>query len=238
VLAALSGQPSGSELVGALTGDLTGLRIGVERRHHGVHVGTDPGVVERVEAAVEVLAQAGAAVEEVALEHWTAAEAAHMVITHVEAFAFHRATLRDDWARYGSFTRLLLAQGAFVSGPEYVQAQRVRALVRAEVGRLFERVDLVVTPTIGVPAPRLDADFLALLPLFFTGFWNLVGLPALAVPVGTVDGLPVGMQIVGRAFDEATVLRAGDAYERRSPTGTSARTTLPGGASGQAQAGS
>jgi aspartyl-tRNA(Asn)/glutamyl-tRNA(Gln) amidotransferase subunit A len=179
-------------------------------------VGTDPEVVRRVEEAVGVLEQAGARVEEVELAHGKAAEAAHMVITHAEAFAAHRPRLRAHWSRYGAFTRLLIAQGALVSGPEYVQAQRVRTLVSRSVVRLFERVDLVVTPTIGIPAPRLDADFLALLPLFFTGYWNLVGTPALSVPVGPVDGLPVGMQLVGRPHEEATVLRAGDAFQQRT----------------------
>jgi aspartyl-tRNA(Asn)/glutamyl-tRNA(Gln) amidotransferase subunit A len=56
----------------------------------------------------------------------------------------------------------------------------------------------------------------ALLPLFFTGVWNVTGYPALSVPVGTTEGLPVGMQVVGRPFDEATVLRVGDAYQRRT----------------------
>jgi aspartyl-tRNA(Asn)/glutamyl-tRNA(Gln) amidotransferase subunit A len=218
VLAAIA-HPAGAPVpdpLAPLTGDLTGLRVGIERRHHGEAVGADPGVGRSVEEAVRVLEQGGARVEEVVLEHAEAAEAAHMVITHAEAFAAHRPRLRDQWARYGSFTRLLIAQGAFVSGPEYVQAQRVRSLVRASAARMFERVDLVVTPTIGIPAPRLDADFLALLPLFFTGYWNLVGAPALSLPVGPVDGLPVGLQLVGRPHDDATVLRAGDAFQRRT----------------------
>ena len=89
-------------------------------------------------------------------------------------------------------------------------------MVRAETRRLLQGVDVIVTPTIGVPAPPLDADFVALMPLFFTGVWNVTGYPALSVPVRPVGGLPVGMQIVGRPFDEATVLRVGDAYQRRT----------------------
>jgi aspartyl-tRNA(Asn)/glutamyl-tRNA(Gln) amidotransferase subunit A len=133
-----------------------------------------------------------------------------------ESFAFHRQNLRTRWHQYGSFTRLLLAQGAFVSGPEYVQAQRVRAMWCDQVRRLHDRVDVIVTPTIGVPAPRLDADFLALMPLFFTGAWNLTGSPVLSMPAGFVDGLPIGIQVVGRPFDEASVLRAGAAFQRRT----------------------
>jgi aspartyl-tRNA(Asn)/glutamyl-tRNA(Gln) amidotransferase subunit A len=199
-----------------LTGDVAGLRIGVERLHHGSAVGTDAGVLERMEEALVCLEQAGAHIQEIEVDHYDAAEAANLIIVHTEAFAHHVPNLRDRWRDYGSFTRLLLTQGAFVSGADYVQAQRVRSLVRTETRRLLEDVDVIVTPTVGVPAPRLDADFVALMPLFFTGVWNVTGYPALSVPVGLVDGLPVGMQLIGRPFDEGTVLRAGDAYQRRT----------------------
>ena len=202
--------------ISALTGDLSGVRVGVERVHHGTQVGADPEVVARVEEAVKDLERAGAIVEEITIEHRQIADAATRVIMHTEAFTQHRPTLRDRWHDYGPFTRLLLTHGAFLSAADYVQAQRVRSLVRAEVKQLLKRVDVIVTPTVGVPAPRLDADFVALMPLFFTGVWNLTGNPALSLPVGPVRGLPVGMQIVGRPFAEATVLRVGDAYQRRT----------------------
>lgn len=205
-----------ADYVASLTGDLTGLRVGVERVHHGALVGADDAVVGRVEEAVACLEGAGAVVEEVVIDHYDLAEAANLVILHAEAFAHHLPNLRRRWGDYGPFTRLLLSHGAFTTGPDYVQAQRVRAMVRAETRRLLLGVDVIVTPTIGVPAPRLDADFVALLPLFFTGVWNVTGYPALSVPVGTTEGLPVGMQVVGRPFDEATVLRVGDAYQRRT----------------------
>ena len=206
-------QPVPDYLAG-LIGDLSGLRVGVERAHHGTGVGTDPGVVDSVEEAVACLERAGADVEEVAVDHYSAAEAANLVILHAEAFAHHQPNLRDRWGQYGPFTRLLLTHGIFTTGADYVQAQRVRSMVRAETQRLLQRVDVIVTPTIGVTAPRLDADFVALMPLFFSGVWNVTGYPALSVPVRPVGGLPVGMQIIGRPFDEATVLRVGDAYQR------------------------
>jgi aspartyl-tRNA(Asn)/glutamyl-tRNA(Gln) amidotransferase subunit A len=200
----------------SLTGDLAGVRIGVERQHHSASVGTDVEVIDGVEEAVVCLEQAGARVQEIQIAHYDVAEAANLVIVHTEAFAHHRPSLRDRWQDYGSFTRLLLAQGAFVSGADYVQAQRVRSMVRAETGRLLQQVDVIVTPTIGVPAPRLDADFVALMPMFFTGVWNLTGYPALSVPIRPSGRLPVGMQVIGRPFDEAMVLRVGHAYQRRT----------------------
>ena len=199
-----------------LNGDLTGIRIGVERAHHGVAVGSHPQVVEHVEEAITILEQAGAQVEEIVIDQGAASKAAEHVILHTEAFTHHRANLRDRWSDYGSFTRLLLSYGAFVSGADYVRAQRVRSMVLAEVRRATAGIDVVVTPTMGIPAPRLDADLVALLPLFFTGMWNMTGQPALSAPVGMVEGLPVAMQIIGRPFDEATVLRVGDAYQRRT----------------------
>jgi aspartyl-tRNA(Asn)/glutamyl-tRNA(Gln) amidotransferase subunit A len=213
------------DYLAGLSGDLTGVRVGVERAHHGAGVGTDAEVIGRVEEAIAHLEQAGARVEEVVVERYPLAEAANLVILHAEAFSHHQPNLRDRWGQYGSFTRLLLTHGIFTNGADYVQAQRVRSMVRAETRRLLQDVDVIVTPTIGVTAPRLDADFVALMPMFFTGVWNVTGYPALSVPVGPVGGLPVGMQIVGRPFDEATVLRVGDAYQRvtdwhlRTPAG-------------------
>jgi aspartyl-tRNA(Asn)/glutamyl-tRNA(Gln) amidotransferase subunit A len=204
------------DFAASLEDDLAGLRVGVERRHHGRAVGADEAVVDQVEQAVHQLERAGAEIEEVSVEHYDLARAATNVILHSDAFAYHRASLQDQWRRYGSFTRLLLAHGAFVSGADYVQAQRVRSLVCAEVRDLLGRVDVLVMPTIGVPVPRLDANFLALVPMFFTEVWNLTGSPTLSVPVGAVGGLPVGMQIVGRPFDEASVLHVGAAYQRRT----------------------
>jgi aspartyl-tRNA(Asn)/glutamyl-tRNA(Gln) amidotransferase subunit A len=166
--------------------------------------------------ALDVLAAAGAAIEEVTFDHLDAVEAANRMILHAESFAFHLPTLRTHWHDYGSFTRLLLAQGAFVTGSDYMRAQRVRAMWCDQIRAIHDHVDVIVTPTIGVSAPRLDADFLALMPLFFTGLWNLTGSPALSMPAGFASGMPVGMQVVGRSFDEATVLRVGAAYQRRT----------------------
>ena len=196
--------------------ELTGLRIGVERRHTGLAGGSDPAVLQSVEEAVSLLLEAGASVEEVSIEPWDVAAAAALVISRSEAFAVHRADLSRRWGDYGLATRTQLAEGVVVSGPDYVQATRVRALWRANLARVLAVVDAIVTPTVGVTAPRLDGDIKGLMPLFFTGVWNLAGNPALSMPVAPVGDLPVGLQVIGRPFDEETVLRVADAYQQRT----------------------
>ena len=89
--------------------------------------------------------------------------------------------------------------------------------LRRLVDEVLTRVDLIATPTLGAGAPAVDGlDFASVLMLpVFTPAWNALGLPALSVPCGFTDaGLPLGLQLAGRALDEATVLRAGDAYQQ------------------------
>jgi aspartyl-tRNA(Asn)/glutamyl-tRNA(Gln) amidotransferase subunit A len=108
--------------------------------------------------------------------------------------------------------------GALFTGADYLRAQRLRERFRREVDALFERVDALVFPGQMTPALRFE-EFpmtgLAPASLRFTAPWNLLGLPAVVVPCGfSAEGLPVSIQIVGRAFDDATVLRLARAYER------------------------
>jgi len=77
--------------------------------------------------------------------------------------------------------------------------------------------DVIVTPTIGLPAPRLGDDFWSMMERTYTPAWNLLGVPALSVPMGPIEGgMPSGLQIIGARFDDATVLRVGDAYQQVS----------------------
>jgi aspartyl-tRNA(Asn)/glutamyl-tRNA(Gln) amidotransferase subunit A len=101
----------------------------------------------------------------------------------------------------------------------YLKAQQVRTLIRQDYDRAFERVDLVAMPTTPTAAFKLGEKVADPIQMYlgdiFTVSANLAGLPAISVPCGfTRDGLPVGFQLTGRPFDEATMLRAADAYER------------------------
>jgi aspartyl-tRNA(Asn)/glutamyl-tRNA(Gln) amidotransferase subunit A len=132
--------------------------------------------------------------------------------------------LSERLGDYGVHTAKVLAAGLLLSSADYVQAQRVRAWARREVAALLDSVEAIVTPTAGVGAPLLAGlDHLSFgrLPIF-AGFWNAIGFPAIAVPMGTteaargVPALPLSLQIAGRPFDEATVLRVADAYQQRT----------------------
>ena len=139
-----------------------------------------------------------------------------------EGGAVHRDTLRSHPEKYGEETRAFLGLAERVSAHAYLQAQRLRAALADSFARVFQGTDLLLTPTLPITAPRLDQrqvdgadgamDVRAALTLFTRAF-NLTGLPALSMPCGFADGLPIGLQIVGRPFDEATLLGAAHAYE-------------------------
>ena len=156
-------------------------------------------------------------VSTVDIPHADEAKSANNLIWACEGFAYHHADLRDRWEQYGRYTRTPLARGALFSGADYVQAQRVRSYFRTAVAQAMAEVDVLVTPT-SLTAAEKTADLdmsKRLLGVSFMGMWNLIGVPALAVPCGfSSSGLPLSMQIVGKPFDEATVLQAGDAYQQ------------------------
>jgi aspartyl-tRNA(Asn)/glutamyl-tRNA(Gln) amidotransferase subunit A len=205
------------DFVGALSGDLAGVRIGVERAHHSPSDG-DPAMPGCLEAALEALASLGATIVDVDIAHYNEVVAAGMITMSCEALAYHRNDLADRWDDYFRATRPYVALGALVSGADYVQAQRVRRVGQAELAGLFGEVDLIVTPTAAVGSPRLDqmTDGVGdLLNKVYTPYWDAVGNPVLVVPMGfTEAGLPLSLQMAARPFDEALLVRAGDAFQR------------------------
>jgi aspartyl-tRNA(Asn)/glutamyl-tRNA(Gln) amidotransferase subunit A len=201
----------------SLTGDVRGLRIGVPTSYFFDASELDPEVKAAVLEGIEVLERAGAVVREVTIPHADVAKLANNIIWASEGFAYHRDDLRTRWSLYGRYTRTMIARGALFSGPDYLQAQRVRSYFKKAVAAVMRDVDVLVTPTSTTPAEKsaeMDMQRRLLGPSF-TGMWNLIGLPGLAVPCGfSSTGLPLSMQVVGKPFDEATVLRLGDAYQQ------------------------
>ncbi|HUP36371.1 MAG TPA: amidase [Candidatus Limnocylindria bacterium] len=197
-----------------LDGGVRGLRIGVPRDYF--MDGVDPEVERAFSAALDVLRRLGAELSEVAIPSiWDTP--AFMAIMLAEAFAYHERDLRTQPERYGEVLREKLMTGALVTGAEYVQAQRLRARLAAEMAGVLQQVDLLATPSHPKPAPSFRAALDPGLPFARSNMppFNMAGLPALAVPCGfTASGLPLSLQLAGRAFDEATVLRAGHAYEQ------------------------
>jgi len=210
------------DYLGALSGDVKGLRVGLLRRFF--LESATPEVRAAVETAARALEKAGAIVDEVALPAVAHVGAASYAVVASEALAYHTGWLKSRPGDYDPEVRTRLQLGAFVTGAHYVRGQQVRALVRGEVDAALARRDVLLAPATPLTAPRLDerqttlgdgpSDVRGAL-IRLTRPFNFSGHPACAVPCGfDTGGLPIGMQIVGRPFDEATVLRAADAYQR------------------------
>jgi aspartyl-tRNA(Asn)/glutamyl-tRNA(Gln) amidotransferase subunit A len=229
VLAAIAGHdPSDPDCVDApfTAGsyqDLSGMRIGVVTDDH-LSDEADPALRPAFEAAVAVLAGQGAEVFETRLPLWSEVSTANMVTMLSEALAYHRQDLSHRWGDYFSATRGLVAQGALLSGADYVQAQRVRRVAQQALGDLFRRADLIVCPTLKTGAPSYESltengkpAIGKLTRLVNTGYWDAVGNPVLAVPIGfTGSEKPLSMQIAAAPFGEAAALRAGQVYQEHT----------------------
>ena len=200
-----------------LNGSVRDLRIGLMREYFFDVPELDAEVRQAVLGGVDRLTAAGAAVVDVALPHAAIARHAQCAIMFSEAYAYHLPDLQSRPQLYGKYTRQQIVQGALYSGADYVQAQRVRSMIKAEALAALSTVDVLVTPTTLNVAPTFegyDPDAMRRAPTF-TAIWNLTGLPAASVCCGFSNaGLPIGMQIVGKPFDEAMVLRVGDAYQQ------------------------
>jgi aspartyl-tRNA(Asn)/glutamyl-tRNA(Gln) amidotransferase subunit A len=206
----------------ALTGRVTGLRVGIVRAFF--LDAAAPEVRQAVEAAAQSLEGLGARVDDVQLDHVADVAAASMAIVGAEALAYHAEWVRTRPGDYQADVLERLRMGAFVSGVHYVRAQQARATFRAAVDEALAKRDVLLAPATPIVAPRLGeteavlgdgkTDVRSSL-IRLTRPFNFSGHPACALPCGfTAGGLPIGMQIVGRPFDEATVLRAADAYQR------------------------
>lgn len=140
-----------------------------------------------------------------------------------EATNVHLEWMRTRLADYGADVRARLLAGLFLPATAYVTGLRARRVYCDGVNRLFERFDVLAAPAMPIVAPRIGENEvglhgeripfrLAVIP--FNSPWSLAGLPVLSVPCGFVDGLPVGLALVGRRRAEETVLRAGHAFQR------------------------
>ncbi len=197
----------------ALTGDIRGLRIGVPGAYFFDEAA--PEVVAAVREAIAVMARLGAVVKDVDLPSSAHASAASWTIAYTESFAFHRANFFERPRDYTPAFFHKITGAACLTAEERLTAQRLRQVITAEFLAALHDVDVIVTPTTSYPAhpiggisPQSDTHSL-------TRPVSLTGLPALAVPCGfTQAGLPVSMQMIGRAWEEETVLRLGHAYEQ------------------------
>jgi len=224
----------------ALTGDVRGLKIGVPRAmlEHGV----DSDVAACFESALDALRERGAAVRDIQLPHGRYGIPVYYLLATAEAsanlarydgvrygFRAESTTLTGMYERtrdegFGAEVKRRIMLGTYALSAGYYdafyrRAQQGRTLIRRDYDEAFDAVDIVALPTTPTAAfklgERLDDPLQMYLADVFTVGAPLAGLPALSVPCGvTGERLPVGLQLIGRSFDEETLLRTADAYER------------------------
>ena len=201
----------------SLEAGVKGMRLGLLRRYYLDWPGLHADVRTAALTAFDELKRQGAGVEDVHAPTLDLAMAAWVAFL-AEMYEYHSATLRARPQDYRASLRPRIYMGALVTAPDYLRAQRVRARLLREVNAILEKVDALVFPGQAAPAiPFESVPMTGVMPASgrFTAPWNLLGLPAVVVPCGvSADGMPVSIQIVGRAFDDATVLRIARAYER------------------------
>ncbi len=223
-----------------LDGNLRGLRVGIPREYF--IPGMQPEVEQAVREGIRVLEKEGIRVEEVSLPHTDYAIAAYYIIATAEASSNlarydgmkygYRAPAKDLAETYMKSReegfgpevkrRIMLGTYALSAGyydAYYLKAQKVRALIKKDFEEVFERCDAILTPTAPTTAFKIGEKIQDPLQMYlsdiFTISVNLAGLPGLSLPCGfDFEGLPIGMQMIGKHFDESTILRIGFAYEQ------------------------
>ncbi len=197
-----------------------GLVIGVPRHFFFAddpHIHKETLVV--VNTALQELEKLGAHIEEVTIPMLKYAGIAQRVIMLSEAFAYHERLLRNKPQEFGEMVRTWFRLGGLFSGADYVQAQRIRNVLKREFAEVLQRVDVIASPTMSNPAPAFQGYNLMTIARMpsFTGPYNLTGMPAISVPCGfTSTGLPIGLQIAGKPFDEPTVLQVAYTYQQHA----------------------
>ncbi len=204
------------DYLGHLTDDISGKRIAFAV---GEYIeSADPEVLQAVRGAVKVFESMGCVIEEVGMDWLRDAASANKTMTQADGAAVHRNRLKEhpDW--FGDDVRRRLQDGAKTTSTEYALARRTQAELKKRFELFFEAYDLLILPTTPIPAPTIeghDAVEQAARLTRFTAPFNLAGLPALSIPCGfTSGGLPIGLQIVSRAWGDAKTLNAGYAFEQ------------------------
>ena len=210
-----------SDYMEELSEDLRGLRVGVPREYFEVPV--DAEVERLTRAALETLEGLGAEVVEVSWPMYHRSADISKIILYAEAAAYHRELLVRRGKEYDPSVRWRFESGLFISGPDYLRALRHRREYTESARELFESVDILAGPMEPVTAPPIEADSIevngeqvGVIPALtqYTRPFNLTGYPALTAPCGFSEGMPVGLQLAARPFEEGTALRAGFAYQQ------------------------
>lgn len=202
--------------------EIAGMRVGVVRGFTVENI--DPDVVKVMTDAIEVLQTLGTDIEEVSLPFVGQCVALQTAIMLPEAAAVHYRAVRESPENFGETALMRLDLGSVVPATDYIHAQQVRKLIRDEFRQMFETFDAVVGPVnparagkAGTWTAEIDGEIIDLRQVGpeYTGIYNLAGNPAIVVPAGfSGEGTPIGFQIAGRWFDEATILQIAHAFEQ------------------------
>jgi len=204
----------------ALNGPVKGLRIGLVRHFYTRDNEANAATREAVDAAAKQLEALGCEVREIALSPLAEWSSCGVMIMMAEAYAIHEANLQTRFTDYGENFRDRMVLAGLFSAADYVQAVRRRRELVDELDRAMEGLDLVMTAAAPSEAPKIDAvgKFTLMERPSLTMPFNVTGTPAMSVCCGyTAEGLPLSFQIVGKRFDDATVLRVAHAYEQATP---------------------
>ena len=196
------------------------LRLGIPKNFFFDHVHHE--VTARVNAAIREMERLGATAREVELPNIPDINTAARIIQWSEASSIYAA--HPDGSLFGKDVWALIEQGRLVSGPDYVNAQRIRTAFRREFDELWKHIDLLVAPTTPITAPRIDEEEVDIdgyienarvASTRLTRAINFIGEPALSLPCGrSAAGMPIGLQLVGAPFTDANLLRIGQTLER------------------------
>ncbi|MHB8157822.1 MAG: Asp-tRNA(Asn)/Glu-tRNA(Gln) amidotransferase subunit GatA [Desulfocucumaceae bacterium] len=229
-----------ADYTGFLNKDIKGLKIGVPKEYMGE--GIDPGVREVINEALKALAEMGARIEEATLPHSRYAVPVYYLIATAEASSNlarydgvkygHRAGdsgdvvdmyMKSRSQGFGTEVKRRIMLGTYVLSAGYydayyLKALKARTLIKQDFDRAFEKFDVLISPTSPGTAfkkgEKVDDPLQMYLSDITTISVNLAGIPGISVPAGFSGGLPVGMQIIGRPFDEGTLIRVAHAFER------------------------
>ena len=206
-----------TDYTAGLSKGVAGMKIGFVESWIAEEGNADPEAVAAIHGAIDVLRANGATVETVQLSPYALYQACGRLLVLPECYAIHEHDLIERPELYGRPTRERLMAGAFVRGSDYVEALRLRRELAIEVNNVaLGQYDALIAPCSVVTAGRFDGlpDDPMKMSGMMTQPFNVTGSPAMSLCVGYhSNGLPLSMQIVGRAFDEATVFRVGAAYE-------------------------
>ena len=215
-----------TKLAKKIDGDLSKLTIGIEEEFF-FHF-TDADIERQVRATINKLKKMGAKVKTVKIPSLKDSFWALTIIDTSETTSVHQPLIKDYAGDYGTDVRFLIECGYLPSAVDYLQALQLRRIIQKEVSAVFEEVDVLLAPTLPSKTPSVgeltsvingkSVDTIETC-MHNVGPGNLLGLPSLSMPCGIVDGIPVGIEIIGAPWQELNVLNIAQALESTNPLG-------------------